>query len=213
MTPIGGRYNVCLMPEDRIAQQVAFLVEADKLKTILRRTPLVDSSRQENSAEHSWHLVLAAMVMREHFAEPCNLLRALELIAVHDLVEIDAGDTFAYDTDGIKMKAAREEAAAERIFGLLPAEQAARLHALWEEFEAHETAESRFANALDRLQPLLQNASSGGGSWRTHDITRDQVLKRMAPIEATLPRLWPTVLEILDTFCATGLLRDPKRSG
>jgi putative hydrolase of HD superfamily len=200
------------MSDDRIGQQIAFLVEADKLKTVLRRTPLVDASRQENSAEHSWHLVLGAIVMREYVTEECDLLRVLELLAVHDLVEIDAGDTFAYDADGIKTKAMREEAAADRIFGLLPHEQAARLRALWEEFEAHETAEARFANALDRLQPLLQNASSGGGSWRTHDITREQVLKRMAPIEATLPRLWPTVLEIIDANCASGLLRDPKQS-
>lgn len=198
------------MPEDRIARQIAFLVEADKLKNILRQTPLVDASRQENSAEHSWHLVLAAIVMREHVTEDCDLLRALELLAIHDLVEIDAGDTFAYDADGIKTKALREEAAAERIFGLLPQEQAARFRALWEEFEAHETAEARFANALDRLQPLLQNSSSGGGSWRTHDLTREQVLTRMAPIESTLPRLWPTVQKIVDSACASGLLRDSK---
>ncbi len=201
------------MPENRIAQQIAFLVESDKLKNVLRRTPLVDASRPENSAEHSWHLVLAAIVMREYVAEDCDLLRALELMAVHDLVEIDAGDTFAYDTGGLMTKAIRELAAADRIFGLLPDEQASYFRALWEEFEARETAESRFANALDRFQPLLQNASSGGGSWRNHSLTRDQVLQRMAPVEIALPRLWPTVLEIVDSFCASGMLRDPQRPG
>ena len=195
------------MPEERLAQQIAFLVEADKLKNIIRRTPLVDSSRRENSAEHSWHLVLAAMVMREYISEECDLLRALELMAVHDLVENDAGDTFAYDAADQMTKAVREVAAADRIFGLLPAGQASYFRALWEEFEAQETVESRFANALDRFQPLLQNANSGGGSWQAHSLTRDQVLTRMAPVENVLPRLWPTVLEIVDSFCASGLLR------
>ena len=195
------------MPDDRLARQVAFLIEADKLKTILRRTPLVDSSRQENSAEHSWHLILAAMVVREYLPLELDFLHALEMMAVHDLVEIDAGDTFAYDTDGQTTKAERELAAADRIFGLLPHDQAADVRALWEEFEAQETPESRFANAVDRLQPLLQNAYSGGGSWSAHALSRDQVLHRMAPIESTLPELWPFVVEIIDSFCNSGLIR------
>jgi 5'-deoxynucleotidase YfbR-like HD superfamily hydrolase len=203
------------MRDARLSQQIAFLVEADKLKNILRRTPLVDSSRRENSAEHSWHLVLAAMVMREYVTEECDFLRALELMAVHDLVEIDAGDTFAYDAIGQTTKASRETAAAGRIFGLLPSGQASYFRALWEEFEAQQTSESRFANALDRFQPLLQNACSGGGSWRTHNLSRDQVLQRMAPVEVVLPNLWPAVLDIVDSFCASGLLRsvrDPVES-
>jgi putative hydrolases of HD superfamily len=195
------------MLNDRLEQQIAFLVEADKLKNVLRRTALVDSSRLENSAEHSWHLVLAALVMREYVVGDCDVLRAIELMAIHDLVEIDAGDTFAYDTAGQATKAIREVAAADRIFSLLPSEQATYFRALWEEFEAQETSESRFANALDRFQPLLQNAYSGGGSWRTHSLTRAQVLQRMAPVETALPRLWPTVLKIVDSYCATGLLR------
>lgn len=192
---------------DRLAQQIAFLLEADKLKTILRRTPLTDASRPENSAEHSWHLVLAAIVMAEHTAEQVDLLRVLEMLTVHDLVEIDAGDTFAYDAGHLETKAERERTAADRIFALLPPDQAARLRASWEEFEAHETPEARFANALDRLQPLLQNACAGGGSWRDHDITRQQVLRRMDPIRSTMPDVWPRVLEIIDAFCAAGVLR------
>jgi putative hydrolase of HD superfamily len=191
----------------RLAQQIAFLVEADKLKTISRRTPLVDGSRLENSAEHSWHLVLAAMIMRQYSPVTIDLLRVLEMVAVHDLVEIDAGDTFAYDAAGHVTKAEREAAAAIRVFGLLPADQRAHIAELWEEFEAQQTPESRFANALDRLQPLLQNASAGGGSWSTHSLHRDQVLTRMAPIESAMPELWPMVIDVIDAFCASGLIQ------
>jgi putative hydrolase of HD superfamily len=192
---------------DRLAQQIAFLLEADKLKAVLRRTPLTDASRPENSAEHSWHLVLAAMVMREHALVELDLLRVLEMLTVHDLVEIDAGDTFAYDARHLGTKAEREQAAADRIFALLPRDQGVRLRARWEEFEAHETPEARFANALDRLQPLLQNACAGGGSWRDHEVTREQVLRRMDPIRSTMPDVWPRVVEIIEAFCASGVLR------
>ncbi|OFW21578.1 MAG: phosphohydrolase [Acidobacteria bacterium RIFCSPLOWO2_02_FULL_65_29] len=195
------------MPDDRLASQIAFLVEADKLKQILRRTPLVDGTRQENSAEHSWHLILAAMIAREYMPASVDHARVFEMMAVHDLVEIDAGDTFAYDAAAHETKDARERAAADRIFGLLPFDQASHLRALWEEFEAHATAEARFANAIDRLQPLLQNAYSGGGSWSAHQVTREQVLHRMAPIASTMPALWPFVLSLVDEFCASGVIR------
>jgi putative hydrolase of HD superfamily len=194
------------MAADRLARQIAFLVEADRLKSITRRTSLIDGSRLENSAEHSWHLALAAIVLREHGATPVDALRVLELVIVHDLVEIDAGDAFAYDTAAQSIRAEREQNAADRLFGLLPDGQAEYLRELWEEFEARQTIESRFANALDRLQPLIQNASSGGGSWRTHDLTRDDVLRRMAPIETAMPEVWPTVVEIVDAFCEAGVL-------
>jgi putative hydrolase of HD superfamily len=194
------------MPTERLAQQIAFLVEADKLKNILRRTPLVDTSRLENSAEHSWHLVLVAMIVREYAASPIDLLRVIEMVAVHDLVEIDAGDTFAYDVAANASKAERERLAAERIFGLLPIDQAERLRALWEEFEAQETMDARYANALDRLQAFLQNMQAGGGSWRTYSVTRSQVLARMAPIQTALPGVWPFVLDVIDRFCATGVI-------
>lgn len=198
MIPIANR---------RLSQQIAFLIEADKLKAISRRTPLVDGSRLENSAEHSWHLVLAAMILREYSTENIDLLRVLEMVAAHDLVEIDAGDTFAYDVAGQVTKTERELAAANRVFGLLPADQRAHVMSLWEEFEAQKTPESRFANALDRLQPMLQNAASGGGSWRTHDLHRAQVMKRMAPIESAMPDIWPTVVGVIDAFCAAGVIQ------
>jgi putative hydrolase of HD superfamily len=191
---------------ERIGQQVAFLAEADKLKQIIRRTPLIDLSRRENSAEHSWHLILTAMVMCEHAAADTDLVRVLEMLAVHDLIEIDAGDTFAYDFKGQTTKGARERAGADRLFGLLPDDQRARLREIWDEFEAQETHEAKFAHAVDRLQPLIQNASSGGGSWIDQNLTRDDILRRMAPIETALPSLWPFVLETIDRYCAAGVL-------
>lgn len=189
---------------DRLARQMAFLVEADKLKNILRRTPLSDGSRAENSAEHSWHLAVAALALHEYAPAGVDVGHVLELVTVHDLVEIDAGDTFAYDAAAAEGKLDRERAAADRIFGLLPIDLRDRFRAAWEEFEAQETADARFANALDRLQALLQNMSSGGGSWTEHQVKRTQVLKRMEPVRTALPDVWPFVLEIIDRFSASG---------
>lgn len=193
----------------RLARQIAFLIEADKLKSVVRRTPLVDASRPENSAEHSWHLVLLIMVLREYGAPGVDWMRVMEMVAVHDLVEIDAGDVSAYDVDAIAAKAVREQAAAGRIFGLLPPDQQSHFRELWDEFEAHATPEARFANAVDRLQPLLQNAHSGGGSWCGQSLVRAQILRRMAPIETSMPDVWPHVLDVIESFCAAGVvLRD-----
>ena len=192
---------------ERLRQQIAFLIEADKLKRIVRRTPLVDGSRLENSAEHSWHLALTMMVLREYGPAALDWMRVVEMVTVHDLVEIDAGDVFAYDLAALKGKAVREQAAAERLFGLLPADQGARFRQLWEEFELRNTPEAQFANALDRLQPLLQNAHAGGGSWCGQALARAQILDRMTPIEASLPDVWPHVLDIIESFCAAGVLK------
>jgi putative hydrolase of HD superfamily len=194
------------MENERLARQVAFLVQADSLKTIIRRTPLVDNSRLENSAEHSWHLALAALALREYAPRDLDLGRVLELVTIHDLVEIDAGDTFAYDAVAHETKDQRERAAAERIFGLLPADQRGRLHMLWQEFEAQQTNEAKYANALDRLQALLQNMHAGGGSWTAHGVTRSQVLRRMAPVESAMPGVWPFVVEAIDRACETGAI-------
>jgi putative hydrolase of HD superfamily len=190
----------------RLLEQVEFLVEADKLKSILRRTPIADASRLENSAEHSWHLALAAMILREYAPAGVNVGRVLELVVIHDLVEIDAGDTFAYDPEHALSKAAREQAAADRIFGLLPAEEGRRIRALWEEFEDDQTPEARFANALDRFQALLLNYRSGGGSWTQHGVRRSQVLVRMAPVREVLPDLWPYVADVIDRATNDGLI-------
>ena len=189
---------------DRAERQLSFIVDADRLKGVLRQTSLCDGSRRENSAEHSWHLALMAEVLAEHATGAVDVSRVMRMLIVHDLVEIDAGDTFAYDPGANVDRAAREELAADRIFGLLPAEQGRAMRALWEEFEMQATPDARFAVALDRLQPLLNNHRSGGGSWRTHGITRSQVLRRMEPIRVALPALWPTVEAIIADNCALG---------
>ena len=186
--------------EPRIEQQLAFLVEADKLKSVLRRTTLTDGSRLENTAEHSWHLALTAVVLEEYAASPVDMSKVLRMLAVHDVVEIDAGDTFAYDTAGNATKEDRERRAADRIFGLLPTSLGAELRALWEEFEQATTPEARFANAVDRVQPFLQNRETQGGTWHTHGLTRDQVLARMDPVRTALPQLWPTIVAGVDQF-------------
>jgi len=186
----------------RLDQQLAFVMEADRLKAILRRTMLTDDSRRENSAEHSWHLALAAITLAEYAAEPVDLLRVLKMLVVHDLVEIDAGDTFAYDQTGNASKVERERAAADRIFGLLPADLAGELRALWEEFDGYATPDARFANAMDRIQPFLQNVKNRGGTWRLYGPTREQVLVRMDPVRVATPSLWPLITEYVDEFFA-----------
>lgn len=188
------------MGTDRLQRQLAFLVEADKLKNILRRTLLTDGARRENSAEHSWHLTLAAMVLEEYAATPVDLHKVLRMLTVHDVVEIDAGDTFAFDKPGNATKEERELRAAERIFDLLPKEIGGELRGLWEEFERHETSEARFAHAVDRIQPFLQNRATGGGTWRTYNLSRADVLKRMDPVRTALPQLWPVVLDAVNDF-------------
>jgi len=194
---------------ERLQRQIAFIVEADRLKGVLRKTTLCDGSRAENSAEHSWHLALMVSVLAEYAEPGVDSGRVLRMLLVHDLVEIDAGDTFAYDVAANVGREARELLAAERIFGLLPGEQAEEFRALWEEFEAQATMDARFAAALDRLQPLLNNHNSGGGSWRAHAVTREQVERRMRPIEVALPALWPLVRDIVDRNCAAGHIKPP----
>lgn len=189
---------------NRIQEQLAFLVEVDRLKGVLRQTLLCDGTRRENSAEHSWHLALMATVLAEHARPAVNASRVIRMLLVHDLVEIDAGDTFAYDAGANADREAREQRAADRIFGLLPAEQGRELRDLWEEFERADSADARAAVALDRLQPLLNNHHTDGGSWRTHGVRRAQVLKRMDPIRVALPTLWPTVESIVAENCSLG---------
>jgi 5'-deoxynucleotidase YfbR-like HD superfamily hydrolase len=175
----------------RLEQQIAFVREVDKLKTIARQTLLTDASRQENDAEHSWHLALMALVLGEYAGdETLDLLHVVRMVLVHDLVEIDAGDTYCYDEAGHKDKTQRETAAARRIFNLLPPDQAAEIRALWDEFETSETPESRFANALDRLQPLIHNVFTKGRMWKKHGIVKSQVIDRNRKIADGAPDLW-----------------------
>ena len=195
--------------QDRFQRQLAFIVEIDKLKTVLRRSMLTDLSRRENSAEHSWHLTLMAVLLHEHAEQPVDLVRVMKMLLVHDIVEIDAGDTFAYDVAGRVDKEERERRAADRLFSLLPEDHAVELRACWDEFEENRSPEARFANALDRLQPLLQNLHTKGGTWRSHGVTLEQVIERMQPIQNACPSLWPWVEHSLSTVWVNGKVRDP----
>ncbi len=176
--------------DDRLTRQIGFLVETEKLKGILRKTSPIHIERYENSAEHSWTLALMAMVLAEHTDEKLDVMRVLQMLLVHDLVEVDAGDTFCYDLAANATKADRERCAAERLFGLLPEDQEREFRQLWEEFEARESGEARFANALDRLLPLLQNFHNGGGSWREFGINVERALERQQPIAEASTALW-----------------------
>ena len=192
--------------EPRLERQLAFIQELDRLKGVLRQTRVLDGARQENSAEHSWHLALCAMTLAEYAPPGTDLLRVLRMVLVHDVVEIDAGDAFAYDASVNVGKEERERLAAERIFGLLPSELGDDLRALWMEFEEGATSDARFAVALDRLQPLLLNFNGQGGSWRHHAVSHDRVMIRMAPIRHGAPALWPVVERLLDEAVTRGYL-------
>jgi putative hydrolase of HD superfamily len=196
------------MPE-RLDRQLAFLIEIDKMKTILRQTLLMDKSRQENDAEHSWHFAMMAMVLFEYAENNgINLNRVIRIALVHDLVEVYAGDTFAYDTAGSKSKEMREKEAADKLFALPPPEQGREIRALWDEFEAMETPESLYANAIDRFQPLLHNYMTDGHTWQIGGgVSIAQVYKRMEPIRHGAPGLWPTVEKIINESIERGYLR------
>jgi putative hydrolases of HD superfamily len=175
----------------RIAHQMNFLMEIDKLKSILRQSPVIGELRRENDAEHSWHLATMALLLSEHASDQnVDLLQAVKMILIHDLVEIDAGDTFVYDTMAMAGKREREERAADRIFNLLPSDQAVEVRALWEEFEERSTPASKYANALDRLQPMMLNYTSRGWGWSRHGVTSQQVYTRNSGMGEGAPELW-----------------------
>lgn len=184
--------------DKRLSEQMGFILEIDRLKRILRQTLISDAGRRENSAEHSWHLAMMAMVLVEYANEPVDVGRVIQMLLVHDLVEIDAGDTYCYDEKGMADKAEREECAARRIFGLLPEEQGRWLRALWDEFEANQTSDANFANALDRLQPMLLNFHTEGISWKEHQVRLEQVLGRNRVIEKGSKGLWEYARRVID---------------
>ncbi len=201
------QYLLLKMQPNRLKQQLQFIIEIDKLKNVLRQTLLIDGSRRENSGEHSWHLAIMTMILAEYATEGTDLFRAMKMSLIHDLVEIDAGDTFCYDVRGNESKAERELEAATRIFGLLPEEQAKELRLLWDEFEARVTPTAKFAAALDRIQPFLHNQQTEGGTWKIHNINRSQVMKRMAPVEEGTPELWDFILAEIENCIAKGYLK------
>lgn len=199
-----------LTPEkERLEKQIRFIVEADKVKNIFRQTYLADGERKENDAEHSWHLAMMAVLLQEHMKEKADLAKVMTMVLIHDLVEIDAGDTYAYDEKGARTKREREVKAADRIFGLLPEDQGTYFKELWEEFEAYETPEAKFAHLLDNFQPLLLNDASGGKSWKEHGVHRAQPMKRNERIPETSETVWEKMLEIFDKHVECGnLLED-----
>ncbi|MDD2604649.1 MAG: HD domain-containing protein [Desulfobacterales bacterium] len=191
----------------RLDRQMEFLVEIDKLKQVARQTLLIDGERRENSAEHSWHIAVLAPLLVEYSPDPAiDLGRVMEMALIHDIVEIDAGDTYCYDPEAGLDKAERETAAAVRLFGLLPEDQGRRFMTLWEEFEARQSSAARFAAALDRIQPLVHNFMTAGRQWRNHGVRSDQVRARMRPVREGAPRLWRFAESLIDQSVARGYL-------
>jgi putative hydrolase of HD superfamily len=192
---------------DRFKQQIEFILEVDKLKHVLRQTILMDKSRRENSAEHSWHIALTVMLLSEYARDgEIDFFRVMRILLVHDLIEIDAGDTYCYDDQGRKDQAAKERLAADRIFNILPPDQAQTFRNLWDEFEERKTPESRFANALDRVQPFLHNYFTRGQTWQENDIKSAQVKARMQPVDDGAPVLWRYVSSLIDDAVKNGFL-------
>lgn len=192
----------------RLEQQIQFLVEIDKVKNIFRQTYLADGNRKENDAEHSWHIALMAFLLKEHVEEPVDVMKVIIMVLIHDLVEIDAGDTYAYDAARATDKREREEKAADRIFGLLPKDQGIYFRELWEEFEAYETADAKYAHLLDNFQPVLLNDASGGKSWAEHGVKKSQIYKRNEKVEATSKSVWEMMQKIVQKNITPGNIKD-----
>jgi len=195
------------MDFEQLQKQVDFIHEIDKIKYIQRKTRLFNSDRTENDAEHSWHLAVMALVLSGHSNETIDLLKVIKMLLIHDLVEIDAGDVFLYDTATSHTNTAAELAAAKRIFGLLPQNQAEELILIWEEFEAGETAESKFARAMDRFEPLLQNRSNKGGTWKEFNVPYDKVIEKKSVIKKGSDFLWNYAKKLIDKSVEEGILK------
>ena len=191
----------------RLDQQLRFTAEIDKMTSILRRTMLIDDSRRENDAEHSWHIAVMALLFTEYAAEPVDIGRAVKMCVVHDLIEIYAGDTFAYDAAGNKDKAQREQAAADKLFAMLPKEQGDEIRSLWEEFDEMQTADAKYAACMDRLQPFLHNTLTGGHTWVESGTNRASVEKRMAIIKEFMPTVYKWIEQNLDNAIQKGWLK------
>lgn len=196
------------MDKERFAKQLAFILEADKEKNILRQTHLSGHGRRENDAEHAWHMALMIYLLKEYANEEFDLAKAMMMALIHDVVEIDAGDTFAYDEEGLATQKEREEKAADRIFGLLPEDQNAELRSLFEEFEAQETKEARFVKVMDNFQPLLLNDSNGGEDWRIRTIKKSQVMKRQEKTELGSVEIWQYIRNMIEENVENGNIVD-----
>ena len=194
---------------ERLQKQFAFILEIDKEKSTLRQTLKSDGVSRENDAEHAWHMAIMTLLLAEYAAEPVDVLRTISMLLIHDLVEIDAGDTYAYDEQGKMTQRERELAAADRVFGLLPGDQGAKMRALWDEFEAGETAEARFAAAMDRIQPMMLNAATDGQKWKENGVSLSKILKRCSKTPETAPALWAYTKEnFIDPHVEMGNIKD-----
>lgn len=198
--------NFDFITDARLKKELEFLVEIDKMKNIFRRTVLIDGSRRENDAEHSWHFAMYALILSEYSGEDIDVSKTIKIALIHDLVEVYAGDTFAYDKAGHTDKRQRETDAAEKLFGMLEDDQRDEIRALWDEFEAKETAEAKFANLCDRLQPLIHNFMTEGYTWKEGNIHSLQVRERMDIIKQASPELWQVADKIIELSVKNGYL-------
>lgn len=194
---------------DRLNRQLAFVLELDKQKEIERQTYLASASRKEGDAEHAWHLAVMAFLLSEYANEEIDVFKAVKMALLHDVVEIDAGDTYAYDAEGNQTKQAREKRAADRIYGMLPDDQKEELRGLWEEFEAGVTPEAKFVNALDKVQPVLLNDASGGRSWIEHSVHKEQILKRNEKTPEGSRALWEHSRGLIEKNVREGNIKEP----
>lgn len=195
------------MTDERLKQQLEFVLEIDKEKNIFRQTHLSGHGRNENDAEHAWHMAIMAYLLKEYSNEPVDIGKVMLMCLIHDIVEIDAGDTYAYDAENLKTQKAREDAAKERIFSILPEEQKDELIKLFDEFEEFKTAESKFAHAMDNLQPLILNNSNGGGDWREHGVTAEQVYGRQSKTKLGSERLYDVIDRIIKENIVKGNIK------
>ena len=193
---------------ERFAKQIEFILEMDKMKSIVRQTYLANGSRKEDDAEHSWHLTLMAFVLAEYATEPVDVLKTMKMVMLHDVIEIDAGDTYAYDEAANQTKKKRETAAADRLFSILPADQETEFRALWDEFEAMNTPEARFANTLDKIQPVLLTNTEGGSSWKEHGVKRTQIMTRNDRTHEGSEELWKYIKSLIEENIRNGIIKD-----
>ena len=192
--------------DERIAKQIAFALELDKEKSVFRQTHLSGHGRNENDAEHAWHMAIMAYLLKEYSNEPVDIARVMIMCLIHDVVEIDAGDTYAYDSEGLATQKAREDAAKERIFSLLPEDQKEEFTAIFDEFEANETAEAKFAHSMDNFQPLILNNSNGGGDWKEHNVTAKRVYGRQSKTKEGSEQIYEITDKIIQENIRKGSL-------
>lgn len=196
------------MNAERFEKQLAFILEVDKEKNILRQTHLTGQGRRENDAEHAWHMAMMIYLLKEYSNEEIDVAKAMMMALIHDVVEIDAGDTYAYDSKGLESQKEREERAAQRIFGMLPDDQCDELRVLFQEFEEARTPEARFARAMDNFQPLLLNNSNGGADWKAHNVSQSQVVGRHSTTELGSEEIWEYTKAIIDDNVSKGNIRN-----